>query len=133
MTTDRPPIVGEMLGELLVMGLDDWNSMPWFDQMLKRMTDSWDPEARTTVGLGLVAMALYQDLMIPGDLADGLFHPWDLPKRDALDRIVREYLEIGVANLTFGDIAWMENTEKGNAIARRLVADGDAARDAGEG
>jgi hypothetical protein len=132
MTEDRP-IVGPMLGELLVLGLDDWNSMPWFYQMLERISDHWDPEARTAVGLGLIAMALHQDLMLPGDLADGRFHPWDLPKHKALDRIVREWLEIGVDNLRFGDVAWMENTEKGNAIARRLVADEDSVRDAGDG
>lgn len=122
-----------MLGELLVMGLDDWTSMPWFDQMLKRMSDRWDPEARTAIGIGLIAIALYQDLMVPGDLTHEGFQPWDLPKHEALDRIVREWLEIGVDNLNFGDVAWMENTEKGNAIARRLVADEDAVRGAGDG
>ncbi|MFA4986536.1 MAG: hypothetical protein WC712_08135 [Candidatus Brocadiia bacterium] len=62
---------------------------------------------------------------------DGGFRKWDLPDEEALDRVDREW-RASQRQVLRGDICWLRNTEKGDAITEELQRKRDSLRGRGE-
>lgn len=108
-----------LIEKLLVDGLDDYGSANWVVAIARRELNIADIRDLRAISLGLIAELLMEGLMVAGDL-EFHFYPWDLEPHAALRRIIDEWLEWGLEESpTPGAICWLDNTEKGNEIARR--------------
>jgi hypothetical protein len=106
--------------DVVVGGLDDWIYASWVTNSV------WDlvaAENRRTMTLGLIAELLVERLMVPGDVDDQGHHPWPHSPGEAVERIAREWLAEWQDEIpTPGAIVWLANTERGNEVARRVLA-----------
>ena len=108
--------------DVLVGGLDDWAYAAWVygSTRLAGLTDS---EQRRTYSLGLIAELLVEGLMVPGDVDDHGHHAWPCSAGEAVERIVREWLTDWPQEVpTPGAIVWRANTESGDEVAKRVLA-----------
>jgi len=51
------------------------------------------------------------------------FRPWGVPFEAAMERVAREWRALG-RNPNLGEICWLCNTDQGNEIGKRLLAQG---------
>lgn len=101
----------------LVEGLDDYVGL-W--QWVRRVRDRWpdlaDDAVRSKV-LELVGELMRRNAIRAGALTrDGGFDAWELTPAEALERIEREWIELG-RDPNIADICWFNNTELGDALA----------------
>ena len=105
-----------MIQALLGRGRDDWvmaADVAWIARDIGG-ADS-DDEVRSA-SLGLIERALRDELMRIGDVTDGGFFPWKASPDQALRRVEASWLELG-RSPDLGEVCWLENTEKGDALA----------------
>ena len=108
--------------DVLVGGLDDWACAGWVYGST-RLSGIVDPESRRTLSIGLIAELLVEGLMVPGDVDDHGFRPWDLAVGASVERIAKLWLNEWSDEIPPpGAVVWLENTEVGDAIARRVLA-----------
>jgi hypothetical protein len=100
--------------------VDDWLDLGLVVDVARRR-ESLPDEALTALAIGLVAIVLSERLMKPGSVKEGSFESWEAGPGEALDRIVREWLSIGTPNLRPGDVAWLCNTDVGDARGRAVL------------
>lgn len=109
-----------LVEDLLARGVDDWIDLGLVVDVARRAGGSSD-EALTGLAIGLVSTVLIEGLMRPGTVADGVFKPWVIDSGEAVARIVREWLAIGTTAVRPGDIAWLCNTDIGDARGRAVI------------
>lgn len=108
--------------DLLVSTLDDWAYVSWAIPSVLGHGEYRGDLIRAST-LGLIAELLFQELVIPGDLVDGIHVPWAGPSNVALERIALEWINVwGDAIPSPGAIAWLACTAKGEKIARAVLA-----------
>lgn len=108
--------------DVLVGGLDDWAYAGWVYGST-RHSGLVDPESRRALSIGLIAELVMEGLMVPGDVDDGGFHPWDLAPGASVERITRLWLNDWHDEIPPpGAIVWLENTDAGDVIARSVLA-----------
>lgn len=117
--------------DLLVSGLVDWASAGWvlgcaFDA-------STDPQVRRQVAIGVIAEVLVQGLMVAGDVGPNGFTPWGTGAGTSLETIVAAWVrDSPLTGPGLGEIVWLANTERGDRVARAVLA-AEAADDPGAG
>ncbi len=107
--------------DLLVGGLDDWADAGWVLQTVRRagLTDHADLRR---LAIGLIAELITEHLVVPGDISVGDHVPWQCSEGEAIERIVREWLdEWGEDVPTPGAIVWLDNTPAGDETARTVL------------
>lgn len=103
-----------LIDDLLARGVDDWVDLGLVVDIARRGQPSSD-EARTFLAIGLVSIVVIEGLMVAGAVSEGAFDPWHVSPGDAVERIVREWRQVGTRPLLPGDIAWLCNTAAGDA------------------
>jgi hypothetical protein len=107
--------------DLLVGGLDDWADLGWVIQSA-RLTGATDSAALRALALALIRAVLEEGLMVAGDIVGGDFQPWSTSSEASVSRIEGEWAaRWGDAIPTPGSIAWLANTERGDALARNVL------------
>ncbi len=109
-----------LVEDLLARGVDDWIDLGLVVDVAGR-GGATSNEALTGLAIGLVSTVVVEGLMQPGSVADGAFEPWATGTGEAVARIVREWLAIGTPNLRPGDIAWLCNSDAGDARGRAVL------------
>jgi hypothetical protein len=109
--------LNEIQREFLVEGLDDYVGLwQWVDKVRDRCPDLDDDAVRAKV-LELVGELMQRNAIQAGPLyVKGGFDAWELPPAEALERIGREWIELG-RDPSIPDICWFSNTEHGDALA----------------
>lgn len=108
--------VDSIIDEALDDGLDDW--VPLFVLVSAgRILHPDDPHRAKQVAIEAIRTVIMQHLMVPGDIADGSFKPWDMPEETAIARILGE-LDHVQWNVLDNLIVWFDNTKKGDERAR---------------
>lgn len=109
-----------LIESLLVDGLEDYGAANWVLATVERELDVSDTRDLRAISLGLITELLMEGLMVAGDLKAGHFYPWDLEPHAAVARVTDDWLIWGLEKFpTPGAICWLDNTEKGNEIARK--------------
>ncbi len=80
-----------------------------------------DPSALRALALGLIAEALVSGLMVPGEVGDDGFRPWDSSVEGGLARVVERWLEWGTGPANPGAICWLDVTPLGEALGRSVL------------
>ena len=107
---------------LLIEGLYDWVYASWV-YGITSLTEVTMPDERRALSLRLISELLTEGLMVPGDIDDGEHRPWLCSTAEAIERIRHEWLtEWPAADPDLGAIVWLANTEKGDEIARAVLA-----------
>ncbi len=109
--------LNEIQHAFLVEGLDDYVGLwQWVARVRRRCPDLEGDAVRAKV-LELAGALMHQNAIRAGALArDGGFDAWELPPAEALERIEREWIELG-RDPNIPDICWFINTEHGDALA----------------
>lgn len=108
--------------DLLVGGLDDWVDPGWAANSVV-MNGHRSAATLRDATLSLIAEAIKDATMIAGDLLGNEHVPWHGTPEDWIDRIEREWRETWGDELpTPGAIVWLNNTPKGDAVARAVLA-----------
>jgi hypothetical protein len=96
--------------ELVVEGKRDWLHTPWIESVASEALNGAAVDTRP-LALGLVAEALFRELMIAGSISnEGTFLPWDKNPRDSFELVITRWLGGHGGELDPGAIAWFENT-----------------------
>ncbi len=99
--------------EILDRGLDDWiQAAEIASVVMRHATDV------RTVAIATIRELVDDGLVTVGDLTGDGFVPWNLPARECLARIEREWPTRRSPDL--GEVCWLSNTEAGDAFARLL-------------
>jgi hypothetical protein len=108
--------------DLLVSGLQDWADAGWvWNVACDAGIEGSD--SRRALTLGLIAEVVFQGLMVPGDIFDGVHVPWTCSTAQAVERILTQWLTEWDARVpTPGAIVWLANTPEANEIARAVLA-----------
>lgn len=122
-------LIQGMVDDLVVRASDDWVMLVELDNVVRRIADmhlvDLGSDERFSAGLEVIGRAFDAGLMIPGDvLAPSGFVPWPVDHKTALERIGREWRQLG-RDLEMGDVCWLANTEAGNAYADELSSKRD--------
>ena len=107
----------ELQREFLVEGLEDYVGLwEWVSEVRDRWPDLEDDAVRAKV-LELVGELMRRNAIQAGPLyVKGGFDAWELTPAEALERIEREWIELG-RDPNIADICWFNNTELGDALA----------------
>lgn len=109
-----------LVEDLLARGVDDWIDLGLVVEVARR-AGAASEEALTTIAIGLMSCVVVQGQMKPGVVAEGAFESWEMGAGEAVERIIREWLATGTRNLRPGDVAWLCNTEAGDALGRAVL------------
>ena len=108
--------------DVVVGGLTDWAYAAWVYSS-SHLAGLTDYNQRRTYTLGLIAELLVEGLMRPGDVDQQGHHAWPCSPGEAVERITREWLTDWPNVVpTPGAIVWLANTEKGDELARSVLA-----------
>lgn len=105
-----------MIRAMVNRGRDDWvmaADVAWIARDVGR-ADAEDEVCAESVRL--IEAVLRDGLMLIGDVTDGGFFPWEASTDQALRRIEAAWRELG-RSPDLGEVCWLENTAKGDALA----------------
>ena len=110
-----------LIEDIVARGVDDWiYEAEVYD--IARRTGLSDPSQLRMLAVGLIAEALVQGLMVPGDI-DGTEHrPWECSVGDALARIERDWLNWGSEVPMSGSVVWLDITAAGKELGEAVLA-----------
>jgi hypothetical protein len=108
-----------LIEDALANGVDDWVYAAWIAGIAGRVVS--DPDVVRHVSLGLIAELLLNGWMVAGDVTDVGHVPWEISTAAAIERITREWMTIGDAQLYPGQIVWLANTERGNELGQAVL------------
>lgn len=121
-----PSVTDPAAQEILRRCLFDWVFLEEADQIVRSTggrprEEASDPRARTLAVLGDL---LERGLIEAGDVTDGGFMPWNVSPKDAVERIKEKWIIVPPLEMTIGNVAWLQATQDGLAVAAELEADG---------
>lgn len=111
---DRTPVE-----DALARGRDDWLHVADFASIARRFAPT-PPEATRLLALGLIATVVFDGFMLLGDADESGFHEWPLSPGDGLRRVAELWDPTDLFP-TPGAVAWLLNTERGNAIGQAVL------------
>jgi len=107
--------------DLLKRGVGDWIQAAEVASVAKSIGGaSTDTEIRA-LAVALVRKVLEDGLMAIGDLRRDGFQSWNVPVREAVSRVDRDWTALG-RSPNIGDLFWLSNTEEGDRRAQQLSA-----------
>ena len=106
---------------ILKNGEDDWMCLGEVASLVQRETPNASEAAIIERTLDILRELAEAGLVLVGDLsgAGGRFVPWQLPVRDAIERVRSEWVALG-RPVNLGDVCWVSNTPEGDKRARSL-------------
>jgi len=116
-TLDRPSI-----RDILLWGLEDWVDLGFARQYVSDEIGAVTTGELREQTLTVVSSLLDAGLMVAGDLRATGFTPWPLEPAAAVARLRKEWIDPEVT-LHSGDLCWLQITEAGEALARRMRAE----------
>jgi hypothetical protein len=125
MEDSHPPPLTESDGaaQIILRGVDDWVSLAEAQSLVSMVAPGTPAEVRAAT-LEAIGLLVDHDLAHLGELAPR-FVPWPTSKDESLRRVRREWWD-PEGDLVPGMVVWIENTAKGDQVARSI----EAARDA---
>jgi len=110
-------------------GCDDWVNIAEVTSVAKFTGGAQSADEIRDLSLKLVREVVQQGLMEIGDLPDQSrrLALWPLTPQECLDRVEREWNALG-RNPSLGEICWLQNTDKGNALGEKLFKQRDAGK-----
>jgi hypothetical protein len=112
----------ESARDMLLWGLEDWVDFAFARQYVSDEIGAVTAEELREQTLTVVSSLLDAGLMVAGDLRATGFTPWPLDPAAAVARLRTEWVDPDVT-LHTGDLCWLQITEAGEALARRLKAE----------
>ena len=110
-----------LLEDLVANGVDDWvYEALVYGNIARRVVAA--PTERRAVALGLITEALLTGFMEAGETPAGEgFVPWPVEPIDAVTRICREWTARDDPGVGPGEIVWLRNTPKGDALGNAVL------------
>lgn len=108
-----------LIEDVLANGVDDWVYAGWVAGISARVTS--DPAVIRHISIGLIAELLLRGWMVAGDVLDDAHAPWQISIDAAIERIAREWVDVGDAQLHPGQIVWLANTAAGDLIGNEVL------------
>ena len=107
-----------LLNELVLSGLDDWvHDAEVCGNIARGIVQ--DPNDRRIVAIGIVTAALNSELVQAGKIGpEGNFEPWEMSPAEAASKIASDWLALPDPDCAPGELFWLQNTERGDSIAR---------------
>jgi hypothetical protein len=108
--------------EVLVEGLDDWIGLWRFAAAAREAAPRASVDEIRHLAMRSVRKLVNRGYLRPGRLVQNSpgFEVWELSPSEALDRIDREWRDLG-RDPSIPDICWFTTTEAGDRAARALV------------
>jgi hypothetical protein len=115
------------IDDLLMRGCDDWVNAAEVTSVVKFTGHAQSEDEIRSLSLKLIREVVQQGLMEIGDLPEEGRHLklWPLTPQQCLDRVERDWNVLG-RNPSLGEICWLQNTDKGNALGEELFKQRDA-------
>jgi len=111
--------------DILIGGVRDYTGLWEVAHFAKQDSSTASPDAVRRFALTVVAELVMDGCVEPGTLTGGGgFDVWEGTPSEWLDRITAEWPP-GGATPNVGDVCWFSNTERGNALGKRLIADSE--------
>ncbi len=110
----------EVVEALLLSGLDDWIYLAEVVSTVRSVEDPETEEALVDEVISTIEQMLDDGLLKIGDVTDGGFFEWDLPVDAALERVKREWGQLGT-HLSIGDVCWLATTPEGDRRAIEIL------------
>ena len=116
------------IDDLLMRGCDDWVNAAEVTSVAKFTGHAQSEDEIRFLSLKLIHDVVHQGLMEIGDLPDQSrrLNLWPMTPEECLDRVEREWKALG-RNPSLGEICWLQNTDKGNALGEALFKARDVA------
>lgn len=111
-----------LLEDLLANGVDDWVYEALVcGNIARRVADH--PNDRRAVAIGLIAAAVLGGYMEAGSTPGGErgFVPWGVEPGEATLRVAMEWMARDAVDVGPGEIVWLRNTAKGDAVGRSVL------------
>jgi hypothetical protein len=121
--------IQQCIDELLMSGCDDWVNVAEVTSVAKFTGGAQSADEIRDLSLRLIREVVQQGLMEIGDLPDQSrrLALWPMTPQECLDRVEREWNALG-RNPSLGEICWLQNTDKGNALGEELFKRRDAGK-----
>jgi len=115
------------IDDLLMRGCDDWVNAAEVTSVAKFTGHAQSEDEIRSVSLKLIGEVVQQGLMEIGDLPDEgrRLKLWPMTSQECLDRVEREWNALG-RNPSLGEICWLQNTDKGDALGEEVFKRRDA-------
>lgn len=115
------------IDDLLMRGCDDWVNAAEVTSVAKFTGHAQSEDEIRSVSLKLIREVVQQGLMEIGDLPDEgrRLKLWPMTSQECLDRVEREWNALG-RNPSLGEICWLQNTDKGDALGEEAFKRRDA-------
>jgi hypothetical protein len=114
-----PILARESSRDILLWGLEDWVDFAFARQYVSDEVGTVTAEELREQTLSVVSSLLDTGLMVAGDLRATGFTPWPLDPAAAIARLRTEWVDPEVT-LHTGDLCWLQITDAGEALARRM-------------
>lgn len=108
-----------LLEDLLASGVDDWVYAAEVYGIAAR--SGLTGENLRMLAVGLIAEALAEGLVVPGEYDGDGHRPWDCTTGEAIVRIAQEWRPWGGEPPTPGAIVWLDLTAAGRAIGEAVL------------
>jgi hypothetical protein len=108
-------------------GCDDWVNVAEVTSVAKFTGQAQSVDEIRELSLKLIREVVQRGLMEIGDLPDQgrRLRLWPMSPQECLDRVEREWNALG-RNPSLGEICWLQNTDKGNALGEELFKQREA-------
>ncbi|MEY8040052.1 hypothetical protein AB8O55_11655 [Saccharopolyspora cebuensis] len=110
--------INDLIDEILEEGFDDWVMLVSIVRSAEERRPD-DPQGARTLATALIHELIVGEWMLPGEVEDSGFKPWQEPPADAAARVIRD-LDAVDWNVVDNVVAWFDNTDRGNQRADEL-------------
>jgi hypothetical protein len=117
--------------EILVRGLDDWVGLWEVAKEVRSRSPSSDFSEIMALAVSSVRKLHEAGTICVGELAKSGFVPWSLPPAASAERIELEWTKLG-RDPNIGEICWLDNTVRGDELARSILRGADTGTRASE-
>lgn len=107
--------------DLLSRMAEDWVSAAEVIDLVRR-SGATDPETLRDLSMGLIARAVVQGLVMPGDIGTTSFVPWECTPAEAIHRVIVDWVARPDPFVMPGEIVWLAATQEGQRIGEAVWA-----------
>ena len=122
-------IIKECINDVVMRGCDDWLDACGVASVAINIGHTLSAEEIQNLSLKIIQEVVEQGLMEIGDLPDEgrRLKLWSMTPQECLDRVEREWKALG-RNPSLGEVCWLQNTDRGNALGEELFKQRDAGK-----
>lgn len=113
--------LSQIQSDIIIEGLDDYVGLWQVARSVRQETPYQTGGSVRRTSLNELKPLLHRGYITPGQLTeDGGFFEWPLAPVEALERIDREWLELG-QDPNISQVCWFSNTSKGDELAQAVI------------